>query len=78
MRELAELVHRADRLSASELVYRPLPQDDPKQRQPDISLAETQLRMGARRGAARGPGPDHRLFRRFAAAERQHHLVCWF
>ena len=27
----------------SELVYEPLPRDDPAQRQPDISLAESKL-----------------------------------
>jgi UDP-glucuronate decarboxylase len=29
--------------SASRIVYNPLPQDDPKQRQPDISLATEKL-----------------------------------
>ena len=29
--------------SASKLVYKPLPEDDPKQRQPDITLARTKL-----------------------------------
>ena len=29
--------------SKSKLVYKPLPQDDPKQRQPDISLAAREL-----------------------------------
>ncbi len=29
--------------SSSKLVYRPLPQDDPMQRQPDITLAQTKL-----------------------------------
>lgn len=29
--------------SKSELVYRPLPQDDPMQRKPDISLARREL-----------------------------------
>jgi UDP-glucuronate decarboxylase len=27
----------------SKIVYRPLPEDDPKQRQPDISLAKSEL-----------------------------------
>jgi UDP-glucuronate decarboxylase len=27
----------------SKIVYRPLPSDDPKQRQPDIALAQSQL-----------------------------------
>ncbi|MBK1717480.1 UDP-glucuronic acid decarboxylase family protein [Thiocystis violacea] len=38
MLELAEAVRRLTG-SRSELIYQPLPQDDPKQRQPDISLA---------------------------------------
>jgi UDP-glucuronate decarboxylase len=42
MRELAELV-RAETGSRSPLVHHPLPQDDPKQRQPDISLARKHL-----------------------------------
>jgi UDP-glucuronate decarboxylase len=42
MRELAELV-LAETKSSSTLITRPLPQDDPKQRRPDISLAETLL-----------------------------------
>jgi UDP-glucuronate decarboxylase len=29
--------------SSSEIVHAPLPEDDPKQRQPDISLAREQL-----------------------------------
>lgn len=39
MLELAENVIRLTG-SKSKLVYRPLPQDDPKQRRPDISLAK--------------------------------------
>jgi UDP-glucuronate decarboxylase len=42
MRELAELV-LAETRSSSSLVTQPLPQDDPKQRQPDISVAKAQL-----------------------------------
>ena len=41
-RELAEEVLRQTG-SKSELVTRPLPEDDPKQRQPDITFAKTQL-----------------------------------
>jgi len=42
MRELAELVR--DLIGSSvELVHRPLPQDDPRQRQPDISQAKDKL-----------------------------------
>jgi hypothetical protein len=43
--------------SRSQLVFKPLPSDDPKQRQPDISLARGETRLGtqgrfARRAAA--------------------------
>jgi UDP-glucuronate decarboxylase len=42
MLELAEKVIRLTG-SASEIVFRPLPQDDPRQRQPDITLAKEHL-----------------------------------
>jgi len=42
MRELAELVV-AETGSKSPIVFRPLPQDDPKQRRPDISQAQAKL-----------------------------------
>jgi UDP-glucuronate decarboxylase len=42
MIELAEAVRELTG-SRSELVHQPLPQDDPRQRQPDISLAREQL-----------------------------------
>ena len=42
VRELAELV-LAEIGSSSPIVLQPLPQDDPKQRQPDITLAQTRL-----------------------------------
>jgi UDP-glucuronate decarboxylase len=42
MLQLAEEVLRLTG-SASKLVFRPLPQDDPRQRQPDISLAQKNL-----------------------------------
>ena len=42
IRELAELVIEMTG-SRSEIVRRPLPQDDPVQRQPDISLAKAKL-----------------------------------
>jgi len=42
VRQLAETIVELTG-SSSELVYRPLPQDDPKQRQPDISLAKEEL-----------------------------------
>src|SRR5580698_9722537 len=53
MVELAELVI-AETDSSSRLVYHPLPQDDPKQRQPDIALAKRHLgwvpKVGLREG----------------------------
>jgi len=42
MLELAEAVIRLTK-SKSKLVFLPLPQDDPKQRRPDISLAKETL-----------------------------------
>jgi UDP-glucuronate decarboxylase len=42
MLELAELVLKKVG-GASEIVHKPLPSDDPKQRQPDISLARRRL-----------------------------------
>ena len=45
IRELAETVIRMTG-SASQLVYKPLPQDDPIQRQPDITRAQEQLGWG--------------------------------
>lgn len=42
MKELAEKVI-VQTGSKSKIVYRPLPEDDPKQRRPDISLAKSQL-----------------------------------
>jgi UDP-glucuronate decarboxylase len=42
MRELAELII-SETGSSSKLITQPLPQDDPKQRKPDISLAKTKL-----------------------------------
>lgn len=42
IRQLAELVLELT-ASSSELIYRPLPQDDPLRRQPDIELAKREL-----------------------------------
>jgi UDP-glucuronate decarboxylase len=42
MLQLAENVLRLTR-SSSRLVFLPLPEDDPRQRQPDISLAQEKL-----------------------------------
>jgi UDP-glucuronate decarboxylase len=42
MIQLAELVIKLTS-SKSKIVFKPLPQDDPKQRQPNISLADKEL-----------------------------------
>ena len=56
IRELAELVIELTK-SKSQLVFEPLPEDDPKQRQPDITLARRELgwepRIALRDGLAR-------------------------
>jgi UDP-glucuronate decarboxylase len=57
MIELAEAVRDLTG-SSSELVHEPLPQDDPKQRQPDIRFAREQVGLGAAGGAARRPAAD--------------------
>ncbi len=46
---LAEMIMELTN-SRSKIVYRPLPQDDPKQRRPDISNASTELHWSPRVG----------------------------
>ena len=60
IRELAEMVIEVTG-SSSEIVYEPLPVDDPTQRQPDITLARERARLGAADRAARGPRAHGRL-----------------
>lgn len=43
IKELAELVLKLIPQSASQIVYQPLPEDDPRQRRPDIALALKKL-----------------------------------
>ena len=64
MRELAELVI-AETQSSSLLVTQPLPQDDPKQRQPDISVASTQLGWTPKVSLREGLVPSVRYFRSY-------------
>ena len=47
--------------STSQIVYRPLPTDDPKVRQPDITRARTLLGLGAEGAARGGAGQDDRV-----------------
>jgi len=46
IKELASLILKMIPDSKSKIVYNPLPQDDPKQRKPDISLAKEKLNWG--------------------------------
>jgi len=62
MRELAELV-LAETGSSSPLVTRPLPQDDPKQRRPDIALARKHLGWEPRIQLRQGLKPTVAFFR---------------
>jgi len=62
MRELAELVLK-ETGSSSKLVNMALPQDDPKQRQPDITLAKANLGWEPRIKLADGLKPTVDFFR---------------
>ena len=63
MRELAELVVAATG-SKSQIVFRPLPQDDPKQRRPDISQAQEKLGWAPKVALADGLKETVDYFRR--------------
>ena len=67
MLQLAETVLRLTR-SRSRLVYKPLPSDDPKQRQPDISLAKSRLDWQPTVSLEDGLVPTIDYFRRIAAS----------
>jgi UDP-glucuronate decarboxylase len=62
MKELAELII-AETGSSSKLVTRPLPQDDPKQRKPDITLAATKLNWSPKVALKDGLKPTAAYFR---------------
>jgi UDP-glucuronate decarboxylase len=62
MRELAELVLVETR-SSSPLVMQPLPEDDPKQRQPDISVAGIRLGWAPKISLREGLKPTAEYFR---------------
>jgi len=66
MRELAELVKELTG-SKAKLIHRPLPQDDPKQRKPDISVATEKLgwspKVQLREGLAKTIAYFDQLFR---------------
>jgi len=49
--------------SMSKVIYLPLPEDDPKQRRPDISLAREKLKWQPKRGLEEGLGKTIEYFR---------------
>jgi UDP-glucuronate decarboxylase len=59
---LAEMVIKMTG-SKSKIVYLPLPQDDPKQRKPDISLAKKELNWSPKVDLATGLGKTIEYFR---------------
>ena len=59
--------------STSQIVYRPLPVDDPKQRQPDITRARTMLGLGAEGRPRRGPAKTVEYFKN--AGDVSRHLA---
>lgn len=69
IRELASLILRLTH-AQSELVYLPLPQDDPQQRRPDISLAMAQLGWEPRVALEEGLKPTIGYFMERLADER--------
>jgi len=69
IRELAELC-REKTGSESELVHRPLPQDDPRQRRPDISLAKTVLDWSPEVALSDGLDRTIDYFKKLMAAAR--------
>jgi UDP-glucuronate decarboxylase len=62
MRELAEIIV-SETGSSSQLVTQPLPQDDPRQRQPDISAAEARLGWAPKIRLREGLKPTIEYFR---------------
>jgi UDP-glucuronate decarboxylase len=67
IRQLAERV-LAETGSRSPIIVRPLPDDDPKQRQPDITLARSQLDWAPLVELEQGLKPTVDYFRRTANA----------
>ena len=55
--------------SRSKIVHRPMPEDDPRQRQPNIERAREHLGWAPQHAARGRPAQDHRLFRK--AADRR-------
>jgi len=68
MRELAELV-LSETQSSSPVITEPLPQDDPRQRQPDISLAFARLGWAPKVTLREGLKPTSNYFRSILGAD---------
>jgi UDP-glucuronate decarboxylase len=68
MRQLAEVV-LAETQSSSPLITEPLPQDDPRQRRPDISVALARLGWAPTISLQDGVKPTTRYFRGLLAAD---------
>ena len=64
-RTMLELAHFVLEVtgSASDIVFEPLPTDDPTRRCPDITLARRELRLGAQDRAPRGDRAHNRVLR---------------
>jgi UDP-glucuronate decarboxylase len=69
IRELAESVIQLTG-SKSRLVNRPLPQDDPKQRQPDLTLAKKHLGWSPRQSLKEGLVPTIQYFEKMLSNEK--------
>ena len=67
---MRELAHEVIRLtgSKSQLVHRSLPADDPKQRRPDIKLAQTMLKWNPTVALPQGLEKTIAYFRGLAAS----------
>ena len=63
IRSLADMIIKMT-ASKSKIVYLPLPQDDPKQRQPDISLAMKELDWSPKVDLETGLGKTIEYFRK--------------
>ena len=63
MLEFAQEIIRATG-SRSKIVFKPLPQDDPKQRRPDITRAQAKLEMGTQGSLEGGIEKNHRVLSR--------------
>ena len=63
--------------SRSRIVHRPLPQDDPRQRQPNISKAQEASDWSPRTPLAEGPQADDCLFRGSAARSVAAEAIVW-